>query len=104
MGAEEIRAYLRHLAIDRTVGASTQNAPSPDCCFSTATSSVSTCPNWVASSGPRRPARLPTVLARAEVQAMLGRLEGEHWLVASLLFGAGLRLMEGLRQLMKRGT
>ena len=45
----------------------------------------------------RRPQRLPVVLTRAEVKALLGALEGVHWIMASLLYGAGLRLLECLR-------
>ena len=45
----------------------------------------------------KRPARLPAVLSRAEVKAVLGRLGGTTWLVASLLYGSGLRLLECLR-------
>jgi integron integrase len=45
----------------------------------------------------KAPKRLPVVLTREEVQGVLGRLTGTHWLIASLLYGAGLRIMEGLR-------
>ena len=45
----------------------------------------------------KRPARLPLVLARAEVKAVLSHLKDTEWLMASLLYGAGLRLMECLR-------
>ena len=45
----------------------------------------------------KRPVRLPVVLTRSEVGALLGQLKGAHWLMASLLYGAGLRLMECLR-------
>ncbi|MBB2486192.1 integron integrase [Mitsuaria sp. WAJ17] len=41
--------------------------------------------------------RLPVVLTRAEVQALLGELQGPVWLIASLLYGSGLRLREALR-------
>ena len=41
--------------------------------------------------------RIPVVLTRAEVQAVLGKLDGQHKLLASLLYGCGMRLMEGLR-------
>jgi integron integrase len=44
-----------------------------------------------------RPRRLPVVLSRREVAALLAQLNGSHWLVASLLYGGGLRLLEGLR-------
>src|SRR5262249_32593571 len=45
----------------------------------------------------KRPRRLPVVLTRQEVRALLGGLEGADWLMAMLLYGAGLRLMECLR-------
>ncbi|MGB9724399.1 MAG: tyrosine-type recombinase/integrase, partial [Chloroflexia bacterium] len=45
----------------------------------------------------RKPKRLPTVLSRAEVQALFAHLAGVHLLLAQLLYGSGLRLMEGLR-------
>jgi len=97
MGAEEIRAYLRHLAIDRNVAASTQNAALAGLLFLYRDVLRIGIPQLGEVERARRPTRLPTVLSRAEVQAVLGRLDGEHWLVASLLYGAGLRLMEGLR-------
>lgn len=45
----------------------------------------------------QKPHRLPVVLTRQEVRALLGALEGTEWLMAMLLYGAGLRLMECLR-------
>jgi integrase len=45
----------------------------------------------------KRPQRLPVVLTRPEVKALLGTLEGVHWMMASLFSGAGLRLLECLR-------
>jgi integron integrase len=45
----------------------------------------------------RKPARLPVVLTRDEVKAMLANLTGDKWLMASMMYGAGLRLMECLR-------
>jgi integron integrase len=45
----------------------------------------------------RRPSRLPVVLTVAEVRSVLAQMEGTAWLCASLLYGSGLRLMEGLR-------
>jgi integrase len=44
-----------------------------------------------------RPKRLPVVLTPSEVRSVLARLEGTTWLVANLLYGSGLRLMESLR-------
>lgn len=45
----------------------------------------------------KAPKRLPVVLTRPEVQAVLSRLQGIHWLIASLLYGTGMRLMECMR-------
>jgi integron integrase len=45
----------------------------------------------------KRPVRVPVVLSRGEVNALLAQLRGTPWLMASLLYGAGLRLMECLR-------
>ena len=43
------------------------------------------------------PQRLPVVLTRPEVRALLSALDGVHWIMVSLLYGAGLRLLECLR-------
>lgn len=45
----------------------------------------------------RKPKRLPVVMTREEVKAVLTNLTGDKWLMASLMYGAGLRLMECLR-------
>ena len=45
----------------------------------------------------KRPARVPAVLTAAEVQRLLAGLDGAKWLVASMLYGAGLRLRECLK-------
>ena len=45
----------------------------------------------------RKPERLPVVMAREEVKAVLANLTGEKWLIAAIMYGAGLRLMECLR-------
>ena len=45
----------------------------------------------------KQPQRLPVVLTRSEVALVLKQLKGDHWLMASLMYGAGLRLMECLR-------
>jgi integrase len=49
----------------------------------------------------KRPARLPAVLTRDEAQRLLGKMHGAKWLMASLLYGAGLRLRECLKLRMK---
>jgi integron integrase len=45
----------------------------------------------------KRPVKLPVVFTRAEVKAVLNQLDGTKWLMASLLYGCGLRLMEAVR-------
>jgi integron integrase len=50
-----------------------------------------------AMSYARKPKRLPVVMTREEVKAVLANLTGDKWLMASLMYGAGLRLMECLR-------
>jgi integron integrase len=45
----------------------------------------------------KRPARVPVVLSEAEVKRLLAHLDGRNWLMASLLYGSGLRLMECVR-------
>ena len=45
----------------------------------------------------KKPMRLPVVLTPQEVEELLARLDGKYWLIASLLYGAGLRLLESLR-------
>jgi integron integrase len=45
----------------------------------------------------KKPQRLPVVLNRSEVAALLKQLEGEYWLMASLMYGSGLRVMECIR-------
>ena len=49
-----------------------------------------------AGTGVKRLARVPTVLSTAEIAAPLSRMTGTKWLMASLLYGAGLRLRECL--------
>src|SRR5207247_3873303 len=45
----------------------------------------------------KRPVRIPLVLSRSETTRILGELRGTSWLMASILYGAGLRLLECLR-------
>jgi site-specific recombinase XerD len=52
----------------------------------------------------QRPARLPVVLSREEVASLLSRLHGPVWLMASLMYGAGLRLLECAELRVKTST
>lgn len=97
MGAAEVEAFLTHLAVAGKVAASPQNQAKSALLFLYREVLETELP-WLDNvERAKAPKRLPVVLTQAEVQAVFARLEGTHWLVASLLYGAGLRLMEALR-------
>ena len=97
MGAAEIEAYLTHLAVKRDVSASTQNQALAALLFLYKQVLKQDLP-WLDNVvRAKRPQHMPVVLTRDEVQRVLARLSGVPWLVASLLYGAGLRLTEALR-------
>ena len=97
LGATEVEQFLTHLAVDRKVSAATQNQALQALLFLYRHVLEIDLP-WLANvTRAVAPKRLPVVLTRAEVSALLSQLEGTPWLVASLLYGSGLRLMEGLR-------
>jgi integron integrase len=97
LGGAEVEAFLTHLAVDRKVSASTQSQALQALLFLYRVVLGVELP-WLDNvTRARRPRRLPVVLSRAEVGAILGRLDGTHWLVASLLYGSGLRVLEALR-------
>ncbi len=97
MGAQEVEAFLTHLAVKGRVAASTQNQAKSALLFLYKEVLGIELP-WLDNvTQAKAPKRLPVVLTREEVQAVLARLEGTHWLIASLLYGSGLRIMEGLR-------
>ncbi|TAJ79071.1 MAG: integron integrase [Gallionellaceae bacterium] len=97
MGAQEVEAFLTHLAVEGRVAAATQNQAKSALLFLYKEVLDMDLP-WLDNvERAKAPKRLPVVLTRGEVQAVLARLEGTHWLIASLLYGAGLRIMEGVR-------
>jgi integrase len=97
MREAEVGQFLSFLATDSHVSASTQNQALNALLF--LYRDVLETPigyiNGVIRA--KRPQRLPVVLSRQEVKALLSFLEGTEWLMAMLLYGAGLRLMECLR-------
>ncbi|MEK7415207.1 MAG: integron integrase [Planctomycetota bacterium] len=97
MGKVEVEAFLSHLANDRSVAGSTQHQALCALLFLYKTALNQPLPWLDTLPRPDRPKRLPTVLTRAEVRAVLGQLDGVYRLIADLLYGSGLRLMEGLR-------
>ena len=96
MGEREIQAFLAHLAVSRRVSASTQNQAM--CAVLFLYKDVLRTEDFAMNLLERaqRPARLPVVLTKHEVRAVLDHLKGTVGLVGSLLYGAGLRLMECL--------
>lgn len=97
MGAAEVEAFLTHLAVAGRVSAATQNQARSALLFLYKEVLGSALP-WLDNvEQAKRPKRLPVVLAPDEARALMARLDGAHWLVAALLYGAGLRLMEALR-------
>jgi integron integrase len=97
MGAPEVTAFLTSLAIDSLVAASTQNQALSAILFLYRDVLGVGLPWLDEVVRAKRPARLPVVLSRDEVRAMLDRLEGVPRLMACLLYGAGLRVLECCR-------
>ena len=96
MAEPEINAFLTHLAVKGKVSASTQNQ---------ALNALIYLYRHVLGAEigeldvirAKRPKRLPVVMTKSEVKSVLDNMDDERWLVASLLYGSGLRLMECLR-------
>ncbi len=97
MGAEEVSRFLSGLAIEGRVSASTQNQALSALLFLYSHVLGTRLPWLDDLVRVARPRQLPVVLSRDEVRAVLGRLEGTPGLMASLLYGAGLRLLECAR-------
>ncbi|MCM2309660.1 MAG: integron integrase [Sulfuritalea sp.] len=97
MGAAEVQEFLTHLAVAGRVAASTQNQAKSALLFLYREVLQVELPWLDDVEAAKTPKRLPVVLTGAEVMAMLARLDGTSALVARLLYGTGLRIMECLR-------
>lgn len=96
MGAAEVEAFLTALAVEGRVAASTQNQAMAALLF--LYQHVLEKPlGSIDALRAKRPKRLPVMLSRDEVRAVLGRIEGVHRLMAELMYGSGLRLLECCR-------
>ena len=96
LGGKEVAAFLSHLALRQHVGASTQNQALSALVFlhrHVLRRDLGVLEGLVWA---KRPSRLPVVLTRDEVAALLGQLSGVMWVIATLLYGSGLRLSECL--------
>lgn len=97
MGASEIEQFLTFLAVERNVAASTQNQALSALLFLYKEVLDKDVP-WIENvTRAKRQARLPVVLTDTEVKGLLAHLSWPHSLIAQLLYGAGLRLMECMR-------
>ena len=97
MGVDEIRQYLSYLATDRNVAASTQNVALCALLFLYRQVLAIDLPLIENVERAKRPKRVPVVFTREEVRSVLAKIHGTHLMMASLLYGAGLRLMECIR-------
>ncbi len=97
MNEPEINAFLTHLAVEEHVSAATQTQALSALLFlyrHVLGRKMGELGDLVRANQPRR---LPVVLTRSEVKSLLAELGGDKWLMASLMYGSGLRLMECLR-------
>jgi integron integrase len=101
LGAPQVEQFLSHLAVHRKVSAATQNQAQQAILFLYRHVLEIELPWLEGVTRASAPRRLPVVLSREEVRALLAQLEGTPWLVASLLYGAVLRLTEALRMRVK---
>ena len=97
MGKPEIEAFLTHLAVERHVAAATQNQALNAILFLYRQVLAIDLPWMDDVVRAKRPERIPEVLSAAEVARLLAQLQGTYKLMASLLYGSGLRLMEVVR-------
>lgn len=97
MGAAEVERFLTHLAVEGRVAASTQNQALSALLFLYRTVLKVDLPWLGEMTRAKRPGRLPVVLTVEEVRRVLARIDGQQGLMADLLYGAGLRLLECVR-------
>ncbi len=97
LGAREIVAFLEHLAVKGNVAASTQNQALNALIFLYKQVLEQPLEQLEEFARAKRPQRLPVVLERGEVKGLLDHLDGIQFLMASLLYGTGMRLMECVR-------
>ena len=94
MGEAEINAFLTHLAVKEKVSASTQNQALSALPFLYCHVLRREVGDFGEVIRAPKPKRLPVVMNRDEVKAVLANLTGDRWLMPSVMYGAGLRLME----------
>jgi integron integrase len=93
----EVVSFLEYLAVKRNVSASTQNQALNALVFYYKQVLKRPLGELGDIVRAKRPRNLPVVLTRKEVESLLSSLTGKHWLMASLMYGTGMRLMECVR-------
>jgi integron integrase len=97
MGKAEIERFLSSLAVDRHVAAATQNQALNAILFLYREVLQLPLDEKIEATRSRKKKRLPTVLSRDEVRRLLSNIQGTQLLMAQMLYGSGLRLMEAVR-------
>ena len=97
LGAEAVEAFLTHLAVKRNVAASTQNQAKSALLFLYKEVLGAELPWLDGVESAKQSKRLPVVLSQSEATQLLAHMSGTAGLIARLLYGSGLRLMEGVR-------
>jgi len=97
LGSAEVEAFLTHLAVEGNVAASTQNQAKSALLFLYREVLGVELPWLEGVVSAKQPRRLPVVLSRAEVARLLEHMLGTSGLVARLLYGSGMRILEGVR-------
>jgi len=97
MSVIEVGDFLSYLANERHVAAATQNQALNALNFLYRRVLNQPLGELQGVTRAKRPKRLPVVLSRDEVNRLLGNLSGQHLLIAKIMYGSGLRLMEALR-------
>jgi integron integrase len=97
LGAKDVERFLSHLATEGQVSASTQRQALNALVFLYRDVLHQPLESTIAPARSKRQPRPPTVLTQAEVQRLLAVMRGRHALMAKLLYGSGLRLLECIR-------
>ena len=97
----DVRRFLSHLAVEASVAASTQNQALAAICFLYERVLERPLARIEGITAAKRPARVPTVLSRREIRAILAELEEPASMAVALMYGSGLRLMECMRLRLK---
>jgi site-specific recombinase XerD len=97
LGAEAVRAFLTHLAVNEHVSASTQNQAFNALLFLYRQVLQQEVPKIEGVERARHSRRLPVVFTRDESNAVISQIKGAKGLIVGLLYGSGLRIMEAVR-------